>query len=55
MTSPVDSLHYARRARAVAADLEFVEVPGGTHAMVRSMSTWNRLAVGGVLDGLQLR
>lgn len=54
ITSPAESRAYARRAEAVAAGVEYVAVRGETHAMLRAMPTWNRLAVRGVRDGLGL-
>ena len=54
ITSPAASKAYARRAEAVAAGVEYVEIPGETHAMLRAVRTWNRLAIRGVRDGLGL-
>lgn len=55
VTSPEQSRRYARRAEQVAADVELVEIRGETHAMLRAVRTWNRIAVRGVLDGLGVR
>jgi pimeloyl-ACP methyl ester carboxylesterase len=44
VTSPRASQRYAERARAVAANVDYVAVRGETHAMLLRAYTWNRLA-----------
>jgi dienelactone hydrolase len=50
VTSPVASCRYAERARAVTADVEYVDIGGETHAMLRHWRTWHRLTTTFVLD-----
>lgn len=44
ITSPRASAHYARRAAAVGADIEYVELAGTGHAMVRGAAEWHATA-----------
>jgi pimeloyl-ACP methyl ester carboxylesterase len=43
LTSPRASKRYAERARAIAANVDYVTVRGETHAMVLRAYTWSRL------------
>lgn len=43
-TPPRASRAYAERARAVADEVTFVEVPGEVHAMLRRPERWHRLS-----------
>jgi len=44
ITDPADSRAYAARAEAEGAEIEYREIPGGKHAMLRDASTWHHLA-----------
>ena len=43
---------YARAAQGVAAQVSFVEVPGGEHTMVRHLAVFDTLAAGFVTGTL---
>jgi len=50
VTSPVASRRYVERARTVTSGVEYVDIAGETHAMLRRWRTWHRLTTGFVLD-----
>ncbi|MFI7588182.1 alpha/beta hydrolase [Spongisporangium articulatum] len=52
ITSPAQSREFTRRAAAAGADVEYVAVPGETHALLRRPRTWNGLVARGVAEGL---
>ena len=52
VTSPRLSREFADRARAVGADVDYVTVPGETHAMLRRWRTWHRLTTSFVVTAL---
>lgn len=49
MTSPSQSLAFARRASGVAASMQYVSLHGAGHFMVRRGVLWHRLATGFVM------
>ena len=51
-TDPQASRAYAAAARAVAEDVELIDVPSDGHALLRSPSVWNEIAATGVVDVL---
>jgi pimeloyl-ACP methyl ester carboxylesterase len=53
ITDPAASRRYLERARPIAETAEFHDIPGAGHAMLRSLSQWNRLTATGVLDVLR--
>jgi pimeloyl-ACP methyl ester carboxylesterase len=55
VTPPADSLDFARRSAAAAADVARVVVRGDGHAMLRRWPTWHRLTVDFVLAAAGVR
>jgi pimeloyl-ACP methyl ester carboxylesterase len=53
VTSPRASRRFAERASGVAAEVEFVSIPGERHAMLLRASTWHRLTTSFVLNALE--
>ena len=52
VTSPAASRHFAERARAAGATVDYVALRGETHAMLLRARTWHRLTTSFVLDVL---
>ncbi|WP_427135637.1 alpha/beta hydrolase [Pseudarthrobacter sp. S9] len=50
MTSPGNSLDYARRADGIAESVDYVALKGAGHFMIRRVALWNSLANGFILD-----
>lgn len=50
ITSPAESLSYARRAAAKGLDVERIEMRGCGHGMLRRAREWQRIAVSLVLE-----
>ena len=49
MTSPAQSLNFARRAAGAAASMQYVSLQGAGHFMVRRVRLWHTLATGFVM------
>lgn len=55
MTSPRQSLQFARRAAGAAASMQYVSLSGAGHFMVRRVRLWHSLATGFVLKAFAER
>ena len=49
MTSPAQSLKFARRAAGPAASMQYVSLQGAGHFMIRRVRLWHSLATGFVM------
>jgi dienelactone hydrolase len=55
MTSPAQSLKFARRAAGAAASMQYVSLSGAGHFMVRRVGLWHALATGFVMKAFAER
>ena len=49
MTSPTESLKFARRAAGEAASMQYVSLKGAGHFMIRRVRLWHALSTGFVM------
>ena len=55
MTSPAQSLKFARRAAGPAASMQYVSLQGAGHFMIRRVRLWHSLATGFVMKAFAER